>query len=81
MISVKCVDGMDAEGELYSYLKTLGTDSVTLAPGYDFSKEPKAIYTTGDLCEFVPRREFPDQVLSCDAPLPSAPAEQTQPQT
>ena len=81
MILVKCVDGVDADGELYSYLKTLGADSVTLAPGYDFSKEPKDIYTTGDLCEFVPRRKFPDQVLSCDVPPPSVPAAQTQPQT
>ena len=31
-----------------------------------------------DLCEFIPRREFPDQALSCDAP--AAPSTQSQPQ-
>ena len=81
MILVKRVDEVDADGELYSYLKTLGTDSVTLAPGYDFSKEPKDIYTTGDLCEFFPRREFSDQILSCNVPPTCVPATQPQPQT
>ena len=70
---------MDADGDLYSYLETPGTDSITLAPGYDFSKEPRAIYTTGDLCEFIPRRKFPDQVLSCDTIVVSS--TQSQPQS
>ena len=69
---------MDADEDLYSYLENLGTDSVTLVPGYDFSNEPHSIYTTGDLCHFIPRREFPDQALSCDTP--AAPSTQSQPQ-
>ena len=71
---------MDADGDLYSYLETLGTDSITLAPGYDFSKEPRAVYTTCDLCNFIPRREFPDQALSCDTPVASSTQSQPQPQ-
>ena len=69
---------MDADGDLYSYLETLETDCITLASGYDFSKEPRAIYTTGDLCDFIPRREFLDQALSCDCP--AVPSTQSQPQ-
>ena len=69
---------MDADGDLYSYLENLGTDSITLAPGYNFSKEPHSIYTTGDLCDFIPRREFSDQALSCDTP--ATPSTQSQPQ-
>ena len=47
-ISVKRIDGTDEEGELYSYLETLGTNSITPTAGYDFSKEHRSIYTTGD---------------------------------
>ena len=82
---VKHVNGVDTDGDLYSYLETLGTNSITLAPGYDFSKEPRAIYTTGDLCEFIPRRKFLDLVLSHDTSIPAAssvqpPQPQSQPE-
>ena len=70
---------MDADGDLYSYLETLGTDSVTLVPGYNFSKEPRALYITGDLCNFHPQERVADQVLSCDTLVASSTQSQPQP--
>ena len=70
---------MDEDGDLYSYLENLGTDFITLAPGYDFSKEPRTICTTGDLCDYIPGREFPARALSCDTV--AAPSTQSQSQS
>ena len=67
---MKCIDGTDEEGQLFSYLQNLGFDSLTTAPGYDFSREDASIYNTGDLCEYVPRCHFPDQMLA-NVPQPA----------
>ena len=72
---------MDEDGDLHSYLENLGTESITLALGYDFSKELHTIYTTGDLCNYIPGREFPDQALSCDTPAAISTQSQSQPQS
>ena len=67
---MKRIDGTDKEGQLVSYLENLGFDSLTTALGYDFSREEASIYNTGDLCEYVPRCHFPDQVLA-NVPQPA----------
>ena len=83
---VRCINGTDDDRQLFSYLENLGIDSLTTAPGYDFSREDASIYNTGDLCEYLPRCHFPDQVLANvpqPPPVPNDPAQpdpQPQPQ-
>ena len=77
---VRRIDGTDEDGQLFFYLENLGIDSLTTAPGYDFSREGASIYNTGDLCEYVPRCHFPNQVLA-NAPQPSSvPADPAHPE-
>ena len=74
------IDGTDDDGQLFSYLENLGIDSLATAPGYDFSREDASIHNTGDLCEYVPRRHFPDQVLANAPQPPPGPTDPAQPE-
>ena len=74
---VRHIDGKDEDGQLFSCLENLGIDSLTTAPGYDFSREDASIYNTRDLFEYFPRCHFPDQVLA-NAQLPPVPADPAQ---
>ena len=77
---VRHIDGTDGDGQLFSYLENLGIDSLTTAPGYDFLREDVSIYNVGDLCEYVPRYHFPDQVLANAPQPPPVPTDPAQPE-
>ena len=46
--SVRCIDGVDAVGNVTTVTNCLSPDSVTLARGYDAMKEDPSIYRSLD---------------------------------
>ena len=59
----------------------LSINSITLATGYEFKWENQAIYLSKDLCEFMPRRQWPGITLPIPAaapPQPTLPGPNTQ---
>ena len=75
--SVRCIDGVDAAGNVTTVTHCLSPDSVILACGYDAMKEDPSIYKTLDLCGYSAPRQFPDMQL----PVPGAPSSTQQSST
>ena len=61
------------EGHIYSSLIPLEVNLIALATGYEFKWEDQSVYLSKDLCEFVPRREWPDIILPVPAEAPPQP--------
>ena len=59
---------------VYSSLMLLEVNSISLATGYEFKQEDQAIYFSKDLCEFTPRRQWPEITLPAPAAVPPQPA-------
>ena len=62
-------------------LMPLSVNSITRATGYKFKNENQAIYLNKDLCEFTPRRQWPEITLPVPTeapPLPTPPGPNTQ---
>ena len=74
-ISVLGVSESDTENFLYSIrLMPLSINSITQATGYKFKREDQSIYLSKDLCEFVPRRQWPEITLPVPTEAPPQPA-------
>ena len=74
VLLVPCVTEVDEEDHFCSSLMPLEVNSITLSTGYQFKHENQSIYSSKDLCEFVPRRQWPDIVLPMPAEEPHKPA-------
>ena len=69
-----CITEAGNDGQVYSSLMPLEVNSISLATGYEFRHENQSIYLSKDLCEFVPRRQWPNIILPVPAPIPPQPA-------
>ena len=49
-------------------------NSISLATGYEFKYENQSIHLSKDLCEFTPRRQWPNITLPVPASIPPQPA-------
>ena len=67
---VRCIDGVDASGNVTTVTYCLSPDSVTLACGYDAIKEDPSIYKTLDFCGYSAPKQFSNMQL----PVPGAPS-------
>ena len=63
-----------SDGQIYSSLMPLEVNSISLATGYEFKHENQSIYLSKDLCEFIPRRQWPNITLPVPASAPPQPA-------
>ena len=63
-----------SDGQVYSSLMPLEVNSISLATGYEFKHENQSIYLSKDLCEFTPRRQWPNITLPVPASVSSQPA-------
>ena len=63
-----------SDGQIYSSLMPLEVNSIPLATGYKFKHENQSIYLSKDLCEFTPRRQWPNITLPVPASAPPQPA-------
>ena len=52
----------------------LKVNSISLATGYEFKHENQSIYLSKDLCEFTPRRQWPNITLPVPAHITPQPA-------
>ena len=75
MFAVHHIHSTDEEGYIYTHLSPLAVDSIEQAQGYRFDREDQSIYLSGDLLEFVPRRQWPEVQLPVPqaVPQPEAP--------
>ena len=53
---------------------SLSVNSITQVTGYEFKREDQSIYLSKDLCEFVPRRQWPEITLPVPTEAPPQPA-------
>ena len=67
---VPCVTEADSDGQVYSSLMPLEVNSISLAIGYEFKHENQSIYLSKDLCEYIPRRQWPNITLPVPASAP-----------
>ena len=58
--SVPCINEAGNDGQIYSSLMPLEVNSISLATGYEFKHENQSIYLSKDLCEFTPKRQWPN---------------------
>ena len=63
-----------SDGQIYSSLIPLEVNSISLATGYEFKHENQSIYLSKDLCEYIPRRQWPNITLPVPASVPPQPA-------
>ena len=63
-----------SDGQIYSSLMPLEVNSISLATGFEFKHENQSIYLSKDLCEFIPRRQWPKITLPVPASAPPQPA-------
>ena len=63
-----------SDGQIYSSLMLLEVNSISLATRYQFKHENQSIYLSKDLCEFTPRRQWPNITLPVPASTPPQPA-------
>ena len=63
-----------SDNYIYSSLMPLQVNSISLATGYEFKQEDQTIYLSKDLCEFTPRRQWPEITLPVPAAVPPKPA-------
>ena len=77
LFTVHRIHSTDDEGYICTHLSPLAVDSIELAQGYRFDREAQDIYTSRDLLEFVPRRQWPEiqlpapqAVAQPDVPIP-----------
>ena len=68
-----CVTAAGSDGQIYSSLMPLEVKSISLATGYEFKHENQSIYLSKDLCEFIPRRQWPNIPLPVPASAPPQP--------
>ena len=59
-----------SDGQIYSSLIPLEVNSISLATGYEFKHENQSIYLSKDMCEFTPRRQWPNITLPVLASAP-----------
>ena len=52
----------------------LSVNSITQVTGYEFRREDQSIYLSKDLCEFVPKRQWPEITLPVSTEVPPQPA-------
>ena len=71
---VPCVTEAGSDGQIYSSLMPLEVNSISLATGYEFKYENQSMYLSKDLCEFIPRRQWPNITLPIPASAPPQPA-------
>ena len=64
----------NSDGQVYSSLMPLEVNSISLVTGYEFKHENQSIYLSKDLCEYIPRRQWPDITLPVPASAPPQPA-------
>ena len=72
--SVPHITEASNDGQIYSSLMPLEVNSISLATGYKFKHENQSIYLSKDLCEFTPRRQWPNITLPIPASIPHQPA-------
>ena len=53
---------------------SLSVNFITQVTGYKFKREDQPIYLSKDLCEFVPRRQWPEITLPVPTEAPPQPA-------
>ena len=77
LFTVHRIHSTDDEGYICTHLNPLAVDSIEMAQGYRFDREVQDIYTSRDLLEFVPRRQWPEIQLPApqvvaqpDVPMP-----------
>ena len=63
-----------SDGQIYLSVMLLEVNSISLATGYEFKHENQSIYLSKDLCEFIPRRQWPNITLPVPASAPPQPA-------
>ena len=63
-----------SDGQIYSSLMPLEVNSISFATRYKFKHENQSIYLSKDLCEFIPRRQWPNITLPVPASAPPQPA-------
>ena len=64
----------NSDGQVYSSLMPLEVNSISLATGYEFKHKNQSIYLNKDLCEYIPRRQWPNITLPVPASMPPQPA-------
>ena len=74
IFSVPHVTEVSSDGKIYSSLMPLEVNSISLATGYKFKHENQSIYLNKDLCEFTPRRQWPNITLPAPASALPQPA-------
>ena len=68
-----CVTETGSDGQIYSSLMPLEVNPISLATGYEFKHENQSIYLSKDLCEFIPKRQWPNITLPIPASTPPQP--------
>ena len=64
-----------SDGQVYSSLMPLEVNSISLATRYEFKHENQSIYLSKDLCEYIPRRQWYNNItLPVPASMPPQPA-------
>ena len=71
---VPCVTEAGSDGRIFSSLMPLEVNSISLTTGYEFKHQNQSIYLSKDLCEFTPRRQWPNIILPVPASAPPQPA-------
>ena len=74
IFSVPRMTEAGSDGQIYSSLMPLEVNPISLATGYEFKHENQSIYLSKDLCEFTPRRQWPNITLPVPASAPPQPA-------
>ena len=74
IFSVPRITEAGNDGKIYSSLMPLEVNSISLATGYEFKHENQSIYLSKDLCEFTPRRQWPNITLPVPMSVPPQPA-------
>ena len=63
-----------SDNYIYSSLMLLKVNSISHATDYKFKQEDQAIYFSKDLCEFTPKRQWPEITFPVPAAVPAQPA-------
>ena len=74
LLLVPRVTEASSDGQIYSSLMPLEVNSISLATGYKFKHENQSIYLSKNLCEYIPRRQWPNITLPVSASAPPQPA-------